>query len=417
MTTLSKARPTGEDATEPQVETLRHEIFQTRRQTDLLFTLVTDETLYDRPVRQRHRLIFYLGHLEAFDWNLIGARHLKRPRFHATFDRLFEAGIDPDCGSLPQDQPSDWPSLEEVREYCRQARTAVDRLLPLADAEIVQTAIEHRLMHAETLSYLLHNLPYERKRAPGGLGARASSRVAAVFCEVPAGRATLGRQDGFGWDNEFDELEVDVPAFAVSKYKVTNGEYLLFVEQGAEPPNFWERHDGIWYRRGMFQRAPLPLDEPVYTTQEQASAFARWRGKRLLTEAEFHRAAYGTPDGVEREYPWGSEAPRRAHGNLDFHHWDPISVSASPAGASAFDIEQLVGNGWEWTSTLFAPFPGFAPRDYYPGYSKNFFDNQHFVMKGGSARTGARLLRRSFRNWFRPDYPYAYAGFRLVEAS
>jgi formylglycine-generating enzyme required for sulfatase activity len=92
-----------------------------------------------------------------------------------------------------------------------------------------------------------------------------------------------------------------------------------------------------------------------------------------------------------------------------------VPVTSTPAGDSAFGVSQLLGNGWEWTSTPFAPFPGFEPFPFYPGYSANFFDGAHYVIKGGSPRTAAPLLRRSFRNWFRPDYPYVYAGFRLVE--
>ena len=102
-------------------------------------------------------------------------------------------------------------------------------------------------------------------------------------------------------------------------------------------------------------------------------------------------------------------------GNFDFARWDPIPVSASPGGDSAFGVSQLVGNGWEWTSTVFHPFTGFEPFSFYLGYSAQFFGGGHFVLKGGSARTAACLLRRSFRNWFRPDYRYAYAGFRCVE--
>jgi formylglycine-generating enzyme required for sulfatase activity len=74
----------------------------------------------------------------------------------------------------------------------------------------------------------------------------------------------------------------------------------------------------------------------------------------------------------------------------------------------------MVGNGWEWTSTPFAPFEGFAAAPNYPGYSSDFFDGRHYVLKGGSPRTAAPLLRRSFRNWFRPDYPHVYATFRCV---
>ena len=141
-----------------------------------------------------------------------------------------------------------------------------------------------------------------------------------------------------------------------------------------------------------------------------------WSGKRLPTEAEFHRAAYGTVHGEEeRSYPWGDDQPDSRRGNFGGNRWDPVPVTATPLGDSAFGISQLVGNGWEWTSTVFQPFPGFLPLSFYPGYSARFFDGEHYMLKGASSRTDARLLRRSFRNWFRPDYPYVYAGFRCVE--
>jgi formylglycine-generating enzyme required for sulfatase activity len=92
-----------------------------------------------------------------------------------------------------------------------------------------------------------------------------------------------------------------------------------------------------------------------------------------------------------------------------------VPVTATPAGDSAFGVSQLVGNGWEWTRTVFAPFPGFAPHPAYAGYSANFFDGEHYVLKGASPVTDRALLRPTFRNWFRPQYPYVYATFRLVE--
>jgi formylglycine-generating enzyme required for sulfatase activity len=170
----------------------------------------------------------------------------------------------------------------------------------------------------------------------------------------------------------------------------------------------------------MFGTIPLPPAWPVYVSHAEASAFACWAGKKLPSEAQWHRAAYGTPIGGERMYPWG-DAPRgdaepeRARGN--FHHagWDPTPVDAHPAGSSAFGVCDLLGNGWEWTSTPFAPLPGFEPLPYYRGYSAAFFDGKHFVLKGGSCRTDACMLRRSFRNWFQSRYPYVYAKFRCVE--
>jgi len=91
-----------------------------------------------------------------------------------------------------------------------------------------------------------------------------------------------------------------------------------------------------------------------------------------------------------------------------------VPVGSYPAGASAWGVHDLVGNGWEWTSTVFAPFDGFSPMASYPEYSADFFDGQHYVMKGGSPATAKELLRRSFRNWFRSNYPYVYATFRTV---
>jgi iron(II)-dependent oxidoreductase len=287
---------------------------------------------------------------------------------------------------------------------------------------LVHVALEHRLMHAETLAYLLHNLPYDQK--PGGPLAHARGSAKSIvggMIEIPAGYATLGQKNGeFGWDNEFDQHRVAVPAFSVSKYKVTNGDYLKFVTDGAAPPHFWTQRDGDqldekWSYRGMFAESPLPLNAPAYVTHRQAAAYARWVGKDLLTEAQFHRAALETPEQEVRQYPWGSTVPDAAHGNFDFHHWDPVDVDATPAGDSAGGVSQLVGNGWEWTSTPFGPFAGFQPFAFYPGYSKNFFDEEHYVLKGASPRTASCFLRPSFRNWFRPDYPYVYATFRLTE--
>ena len=393
------------------------ELESARAASDELFALLSPGALYERPIPERHRLIFYLGHLEAFDWNLVCRTTMDVPAFHPTFDRLFAFGIDPEPGKQNSDVPSDWPARSEVEAYNNRTRETVDRVLPEVPDQIAQVAIEHRLMHAETLAYLIHNLPYDQKRRAGERAAGAANESnGARMIDVPAGNATLGRtRQRFGWDNEFDEHAVDVPAFRIAKYKVTNGDYLKFVQAGANPPHFWMQAGDTWLFRGMFETIPLPLDWPVYVTHDEAAAYAKWVGKRLPTEAEFHRAAYAESDGSEREYPWGNSLAGVSAPVFDFARWNPAPVHATPAADSALGVSQLVGNGWEWTSTLFAPFAGFEPFPFYPGYSKDFFDGSHYVMKGASTRTAGRFLRRSFRNWFRPNYPYVYATFRLAE--
>lgn len=395
----------------------REALVRGRALTDSIFAEVHADACYDRPIPERHRILFYIGHLEAFDWNLAGRGALGRPPVSPELDQLFAFGIDPPPGQLPQDQPGDWPTLEQSCQYVCQARQALDGVLELLPQDVFDMALEHRLMHAETLTYMLHNLPRDRRHTPAPPPTAGAAAPPLEMIEIPAGAATLGRKrgEGFGWDNEFEAHQREVAAFAISRRKISNAQYLEFVRAGGTPPHFWQEHGGRWCYRGLAAEVPVPNDLPVYVTQEQACEYARWAGKSLPTEIQFHRAAFGAPRGGERTYPWGEEPPAARHGNFNFFHRDLAPVTATPAGDSAFGVSQLVGNGWEWTASVFQPFPGFAASPLYPGYSANFFDGEHYVLKGASCATDARLLRPSFRNWFRKGYPYAYATFRLVE--
>src|SRR5215475_3950191 len=130
---------------------------EARRQTDRLFDLVRPDAFHERPIPERHRIIFYLGHLEAFDWNLLR----QSEPFHPRFDNLFAFGIDPVDGGLPTDTPSDWPAVDEIRAYNARVRQTIDA--GVHNPELLHVALEHRLMHAETLAYMLHQLSLDRK--------------------------------------------------------------------------------------------------------------------------------------------------------------------------------------------------------------------------------------------------------------
>jgi hypothetical protein len=242
---------------------LARALTQARHRTDELFRLVRPDSLYERPIPERHRIIFYLGHLEAFDWNLVARYALDLRAFHPDFDRLFAFGIDPPPGQLPSEKPSDWPSVAEVERYNLRTRDEIDAVLDSVPDQFLHVALEHRLMHAETFAYILHNLAYERKIAPAAhQPPRNGSPVFETrMIDIPGGQARLGRipEEGFGWDNEFRAHSVDVPAFSIAKYKVTNREYLAFVETGADPPYYWSDRGGRWHYRGMFSEIPLPL--------------------------------------------------------------------------------------------------------------------------------------------------------------
>jgi gamma-glutamyl hercynylcysteine S-oxide synthase len=395
---------------------LLERLARARGETDKVLKLVKPEALYDRPIPERHRIIFYLGHLEAFDWNLLQPRLPNLKALDPTLDRLFAFGIDPVDGGLPSDKPADWPRESQVNVYNHRIRTSLDQAL--ADlgnwggdetAEtLLNVAIEHRLMHAETLSYILHQLPYDRKLALSQPSAPECGPVEHETISVPGGRVTLGlpRQSAvFGWDNEFEQKVVEVPRFTIDRYLVTNSQFLGFIQSGGyenrslwteddwqwkekhgiEHPVFWIRRNGAFRYRAMFEEITLPLDWPAYVSHAEARAYANWQGKRLPTEPEWHQIGAATYVEVNR--------------------WDPVPVNA------------LQGpNAWEWTSSPFEPFPGFKPFPFYRGYSADFFDGRHFVLKGGSPRTAHCMLRSSFRNWFQPHYQYVYAGFRCASS-
>ena len=436
---------------------LVHWYRQNRLRTRALFDLIAPETYYSRPISLRNPIVFYEGHLPAFSLISLVKRGLGRPGVENAerLEQLFARGIDPEseAAAVPRSGASTlWPSRDEVLAFASRADDLVIDALQhgsfdlegrahpaMRRGEAIYTALEHEAMHQETLLYMWHRLPHDQKQKPSDLKYEIGGDPPAYErVRIPAGATTLGAprdRTAFGWDNEFDAHRIEVPAFEIDVHSVTNADFLSFVDaggyaerslwtdegwewvqrEGVKHPAFWQAASR-WSWCGMFEDLPLPRAWPVYVSHAEAAAYARWKGRRLPTEAEYHRAAFGAPGGDERAFPWGSEPPARQHGNFDFQSWEPVPVGSRPAGRSAWGIHDLVGNGWEWTATVFAPFEGFAPMPSYPEYSAEFFDGAHYVLKGASPATAKELIRPSFRNWFRPNYPYVYAKFRTVAA-
>lgn len=384
-----------------------------RARTRELFGFIKADAYYDRPIALRNPIVFYEGHLPAFSVNTLVKLALKKPGIDERFETLFARGIDPEDEASAKSPTDLWPSREEVQRFAdacdelvidtlRNATLEDEAVPELRGGEAVFTILEHELMHQETLLYMLHQVGHEKKE-PGagqrGSVAPAKSPKSLAPSPIPAGIATLGAIGHFGWDNEFPAHSLHVPAFDIDTYNVTNGEYLEYMRvTGAKAPHFWMRGESEWYWRGMFDAQPLNLDAPVYVTHDEADAYARWKGRRLPSEAQWHRAAEGAEEG-----------------HYDFATIDPVSVGQYKP--SKWGVHDLVGNGWEWTSTIFEGFPGFHPMPSYELYSQDFFDRAHYVMKGASPVTAKELVRPSFRNWFRPNYPYVYATFRTVNES
>ena len=426
---------------------------QNRARSRQLFDLLDPSAYYTRPIALRNPIVFYEGHLPAFSLISLVKRGLGCPGVDEGLEQLFARGIDPDSESsaVPRSGKSTvWPSRDDVLEFGARADALVidalehatfdldGRVHPaMRSGEALYTALEHEAMHQETLLYMWHRLPHAQKRKPANLAYDLGGTPPEYgTVRIPAGTATLGASRAeapFGWDNEFEMHSVEVPAFDIDIHSVTNPDFHAFIDaggysnrslwsdegwdwvsrEGVSHPAFWSSMD---HWRGMFEDIPLPRAWPVYVSHDEASAYARWKGRRLPSEAEYHRAAFAAPDGIERAFPWGDEPPDPTRGNFDFQHWEPVPAGSRPAGASAWGVQDLVGNAWEWTDTIFAPYPGFVPMASYPEYSADFFDGQHYVMKGASAATARPLIRRSFRNWFRSNYPYVYAKFRTASS-
>ncbi|MEM6927595.1 MAG: SUMF1/EgtB/PvdO family nonheme iron enzyme, partial [Myxococcota bacterium] len=378
--------------------------------SDRIFDLVDRSAWTEKGIVLRHPLVFYVGHLPAFAHNQWRWTH-DQPALNEAFGDLFARGIDPeDETAAAALAPTTWPPLDEVLGYRDEVRDFL-RKQGMGEGAEAQTLtgliLEHELMHHETLLYLVAQLDPAVLTAPEGWDApEAGAGRDAEPISIDAGPVTLGARPGslpFGWDNEFPNESVEVPAFTIDDVPVTVERFAAFVDDGGYDqsdlwdeadlrwlrrtgrahPQFWRRTDEGWQVRSLFRWNPRDAVKgwPVHVSYAEALAYARWLGRRLPTEGELHRAAFTTPEGGHRPYAWGGDPVGPDHGSLAHQRRARRPVGRTPAAASAWGVHDLVGNSWEWTSTPFLPRAGFeAIHPTYPGYSADFFDGEHQVV-------------------------------------
>jgi iron(II)-dependent oxidoreductase len=329
-----------------------------------------------------------------------------------------------------------------ARAYCRTVRSAaldaLDRLPTDRDddpAFVFGLVISHENQHDETMLQALNlrsgpSLLYAASALPAGRPALAGTSVL-----VPGGPFVLGvdaADEPFSLDNERPAHVVYVPAFRIGRVPVTNAEWQHFIDDGGYTrqrwwsPRSWEHRcqagltgplfwnsDGTRTRFGRIEE--IPADEPVqHVSYFEAQAYAAWAGARLPTEMEWEKACAWDPrTGARRRYPWGAAQPTAERANLGGDALRPAPVGAYPAGASAYGVEQLLGDVWEWTTSPLRPWPGFTPM-IYERYSQPFFDGDYRVLRGGSWAVAGSILRPSFRNWDHPIRRQIFSGVRLA---
>jgi len=258
----------------------------------------------------------------------------------------------------------------------------------------------------------------------------------AVDVAVPGGTFMLGADpaEPFVFDNEKWAHPVEVAPFRIAATPVTNAEFQAFVEDGgyrrrecwgrrgwdwrrrerAEHPLFWQRDGGRWFERRFELLVPLePWHPVVHVNWYEAEAFCRWAGRRLPTEAEWELAATLDPaTGRKRRFPWGDAPPTPERANLDYRAGGTLDVRALPSGDSPVGCRQMIGNVWEWVADTFEPYPGFVC-DPYKEYSEPHFGGKN-VLKGGCWTTRSRLIRATWRNFFKRQRRNVFAGFRTA---
>ncbi|OBI51956.1 iron(II)-dependent oxidoreductase EgtB [Mycobacterium kyorinense] len=332
-------------------------------------------------------------------------------------------------------------SAKQARAYCDTVRSAaldaLDALPDEPDAGFVfGMVVSHENQHDETMLQALNLrtgaplLPTGTPLPPGRPGLAGTSVL------VPAGPFVLGvdsADEPFSLDNERPAHVVDVPAFRIGRVPVTNGEWRQFIDDGGyRQPRWWSTR-GWEYRRSAGLTAPqfwdadgqtrtrfghlenIPADEPIqHVTFFEAEAYAAWADARLPTEIEWEKACAWDPAvGTRRRYPWGDDDPSLERANLGGAALRPAPVGAYPDGASAYGVEQMLGDVWEWTTSSLQPWPGFTPM-IYRRYSQPFFGGDYRVLRGGSWAVAPEILRPSFRNWDHPYRRQIFAGVRLA---
>ena len=417
-----------------------------RAATLALFDMAREEDLRESPGFGFRPVIWHLAHIGVFEAYWL----LQKLKGEAPPDERYERIFDPI--KTPREESKNLPTRVEMEDYLAKVRDRVLRHLDkiefdetnpmLRDGYIYRLVLEHEEQHQETLAYLLQLLNPAKKKRLSSIESKkleTSDHLSSLTREmvsVAGGDFVMGAiWDSFAYDNELPPHSVHLPAFKIDKLLTTNEEYAHFIAEGgySRPewwceegwawrerenwkfPLYWTQQNRGWRVQTMFDEGVLEAKHPVTgVSWYEASAYARFRGKRLPAEAEWEKAA-SWDDGqkVKGRFAWGDERPSTNLCNFDNRFWGTTPVGLFPEGASPGGCLDMTGNVWEWTSDAFKGFPGFKPFPY-PEYSEVWFDADHRVLKGGSWATRSSPLRISFRNFFRRHFRIAFAGIRCA---
>ncbi|MCX6077193.1 MAG: 5-histidylcysteine sulfoxide synthase [Campylobacterales bacterium] len=406
--------------------------------------LKEDEVFYKKSEPTRHPMIFYFGHTATFFINKLILMKIIKERINPNFESIFAVGVDEMAWDDLSLRNNKWPKVSEVREYRDRVRALVDALisnmpltLPItweSDMWIVLMGIEHERIHIETSLVLHRQMPIEfvKKVKEFIICDEAGEAPQNEMLTIPLSQVRLGKEKNhnlYGWDNEYGNYEEAVQEFKASKYLVSNGEFMEFVESGgyenqefwddegrkfldirkAKHPPFWILEEDRFKYRTLHSLIDMPQNWPVDVNALEAEAFCRFKSKKegvtysLPSEAEF-RAIYEFAELLDLPNFDDKTA------NLNFARY----FSACPVDKFCFNgICDVVGNVWQWSRTPIFGFDGFEIHEAYDDFSLPTFDNKHAIIKGSSWASSGNPIMKHARYAFRKHF-YQNAGFRYV---
>jgi len=425
--------------TETTVNALINDIKDARKRTLELVKNLDQQQIIGPQLDIVNPLLWEIGHV-AYFYEFWILRHRDGANsFLANADQLYDSIniAHKDRWNLPL------LSLHETKSYMQQVQDAVINRLQNGcteqqDIYLTRYAVFHEDMHTEAFTYSRRTLGYpvplftdsivddERYHA-GSFEGDAS---------IAGGNYLLGAEQniGFCFDNEKWSHPVTIKPFTIARAATSYQQYAAFINDGGySKQQFWDEKGWNWLQKNKVTAANgwkkesngnwsikhfdqwLPLRPHAAVTHinwYEASAYCRWAGRRLPTEAEWELAASGSPTNIneKRRYPWGNETLTENHVNMNSRAMCSIDVGALPAGDSAYGCRQMLGNVWEWTADTFTPYPEFNA-DMYQDYSQPLF-GQTKVLRGGAWPTRSRMIRNTWRNYYGADRNDVFAGFR-----
>ncbi|KAF8629899.1 hypothetical protein AX15_003254 [Amanita polypyramis BW_CC] len=411
--------------------------------------MIPPEMLHQKPIDLRHKCLFYIGHIPTFLDMLLSKAIGGGPSEPKHFWNIFERGIDPHVddpdhchrhSEVPKNE-EDWPALETILGFRDRVRARLIKLYneletgrrPLTRnlARTLVMTLEHEGFHIETILYMLIQRAGTGTLPPPEFSVPSWELLAHQWANLPTPSeptvvlgpeaVILGHDDceadddmeemrfavrghTFGWDNESPSRKVNVGRFRVEWRPITNREFESFWRENKniQLPKSWCLVDGEVKVRTIYGPISMEIarDWPMMTSFDDLNLYARSKGGRLPTEPELRLFL----DKYDTGYEGGA--------NVGFRHWH---VTPATTGLEEYGGRGSNGGIWEWTSTLFDTHEGFSPTNLFTGYSTDFFDTKHHVVLGASYATIPRLAgRRTLRNFYQHNYPFAWVGARVV---